>query len=100
MGQRRAVERDGRLEAFHFEFRERALHPTDRERAIAGPHDEFRQEGVVVKGHGAAGRDPRIEAQVGPTGFVPAGDRARIGHEVLRWVLLADAAAEAMAWSG
>src|SRR5439155_22640082 len=87
MGQRRAVERDGRLDAIHLEFREGALHPTDRERAIAAPHDELRQEGVVVEGPGAGGRDPRIEPHVGPSGFVPAGDRPRIRHEVLRGVL-------------
>src|SRR5438093_12739435 len=84
MGQRRAVEREGRLDAFHLEFREGALHPTDCERAIAAPYDEFRQEGVVVEGHDAPGRDPRIEPHVGPSGFVPAGDRPRIRHEVLR----------------
>src|SRR5829696_6071588 len=55
--------------------------------AVAGVHDELRQEGVVVRGHHVAGVEVRVDPDARPAWRIIDLDKPGLGQEVAAGIL-------------
>jgi hypothetical protein len=83
--------RRARAHAADVELRQRAAHARDRVIARLGPHDEFREQRVVVHANLHAAIETEIEAHTGPAGHAQVADAADRGQELVVRILGVDA---------